>query len=194
MGLSAAAVTRREKKEIEKKKKEEKKAAHRRAIEKKRLQKKDKMEKEKKKKEDKKKEVHYYIFYISLWPSFLLPSQEPKKVKAEVMKKEEDPESILMNLISMPSGSSLTFLIFSSSIQRERVRRRRRLRAGQGCGLAAGAACCGVGWASELQCCVGGDGLSKVLTIIPALYFYPVFYPYSLGVRVCVFVCSLKWA
>ena len=73
----------------------------------------------KKKKMDKKKEVHYYIFYISLWPSFLLPSQEPKKVKAEAMKKEEDPESILMNLISMPSGSSLTFPIFSSSIQRE---------------------------------------------------------------------------
>ncbi len=40
-------------------------------------------------------------------------------MKAEAVKKEEDPESILMNLISMPSGSSLTFLIFSSSLQRE---------------------------------------------------------------------------
>ena len=74
---------------------------------------------QKKKKEDPKKEVHHYIFYISFWPSFLLPSQEPKKVKAEALKKDENPESILMNFISMPSGSSFTFFIFSSSIQRE---------------------------------------------------------------------------
>ncbi len=116
---SAEARAAEERKEKKKKKLEEKKAAHRRAIEKKRLQKKEKMEKEKKKKEDKKKEVHYYILYISFWLPFLLPSQQPKKVKAEALKKEEDPESILMNLISMPSGSSLIFLTFSSSLQRE---------------------------------------------------------------------------
>ncbi len=80
---SAEARAEEERKEKKKKKLEEKKAAHRHAIEKKRLQKKEKMEKEKKKKEDKKKEVFYYNFYISLWPPFLFPSQQPKKVKAE---------------------------------------------------------------------------------------------------------------
>ncbi len=35
------------------------------------------------------------------------------------MKKEEDPERILMNLNSMPSGSFLIFLTFSSFLQRE---------------------------------------------------------------------------
>ncbi len=46
----------------------------------------------------------------------------------------------------------------------------------------AGAACC------VLRGGVGGDVLSKVLTIIPALYFYPVSYSAVLRVCVCVFV------
>ncbi len=192
---SAEARAAEERKEKKKKKLEEKKAAHRCAIEKKRLQKKEKMEKDKKKKEDKKKEVHYYIFYISLWPPFLLPSQEPKKVKAEAMKKEEDPESILMNLISMPSGSSLPFLTFPSSIQRERVRRRRRL-LGKGCGvcwccvLRGGVARCGAVQAVAVAVLRGFYYLWYL-----SLYFLPdyyplYFYPSFLVVRVCV--CFLK--
>ncbi len=53
-----------------------------------------------------------------------------------------------------------------------------------GCGVARAA-----GWRllAELRGGVGSDGLSKVLTIFPALYFYPVSYPAVL--RVCVCVC-----
>ncbi len=87
-------------------------------------------------------------------------------------KKEEDPESLLMKLISMPSGSSPSFLLSLSSY-RERMRRRRL-------------------WdVLRAEC--------RVLHFMVPLYFYQLLFPsinYFIHpplVCVCVLVCY-KWA
>jgi hypothetical protein len=76
-------------KKKKKEKKEKEKAAHRRAVERRRQQKKEKKEKEKTNNEDKKKEVLHIFKYSPPVPPFFIPSQEPKKVKAETDVKKE---------------------------------------------------------------------------------------------------------
>ncbi len=54
--------------------------------------------KEKKEKEDKKKEVVQIILYSLSVPPFFIPSQEPKKIKAEAVKREMKLKLMLQGL------------------------------------------------------------------------------------------------